>query len=348
MSIQETSTGVEPAIKGENTNTTPAAGVGVHGVSRATGVLGESETWHGVVGFSKNGGFGVYGKSPGAGVVGESTTWHGVSGISQSTTGGFGVHGKSPGAGVVGESSTWHGVGGFSESVNGGAGVYAEHKANGTALHAKSMGGFGVFAESQTNEAVHGVTQAVGTAAIAAFHGNPESDMPALYARKEGTRGHAGVFMGNVWVHGVLDVDQLRIRHADFAEEFAVTEECGVEPGMVMVLREGMVIAPCDHAYDRCVAGVVSGAGRYQAGVLLDRNARDPRRHPVALLGKVCCWVDADIAPVEVGDLLTTSATRGHAMKVADPRQALGAIVGKALAALPSGRGLVPILITLL
>jgi hypothetical protein len=237
---------------------------------------------------------------------------------------------------------------GSTESVNGGAGVYAEHKANGTALHAKSGGGFGLFAESQTNEAVHAQTNSDRTAAIAAYNSNPQSDMPALFAKKEGSRGHAGVFMGNVWVHGVLDVDQLRIRHADFAEEFVVSADAGVEPGMVMVLKDGLEIAPCEQAYDRCVAGVISGAGQYQAGVLLDRQSRDPRRHPVALLGKVCCRVDADIAPVAVGDLLTTSSTRGHAMKVADPRLALGAIVGKALAPLSSGRGLVPILITLL
>jgi len=46
------------------------------------------------------------------------------------------------------------------------------------------------------------------------------------------------------------------------------------------------------------------------------------------------------------GDLLTTSATQGHAMRVSDRSRALGAIIGKALAALDAGSGLIPILVS--
>jgi hypothetical protein len=53
-------------------------------------------------------------------------------------------------------------------------------------------------------------------------------------------------------------------------------------------------------------------------------------RSPVALLGKVYCKVDADPAPVEVGDLLTTSETPGHAMKACDSTKAFGSVIGKA------------------
>src|SRR5271165_954023 len=35
---------------------------------------------------------------------------------------------------------------------------------------------------------------------------------------------------------------------------------------------------------------------------------------------KVYCKVDADYASIEVGDLLTTSSTAGHAMKAEDPK----------------------------
>ncbi len=59
------------------------------------------------------------------------------------------------------------------------------------------------------------------------------------------------------------------------------------------------------------------------------------------------CKVDADIAPIEVGDLLTTSPTRGHAQKVADPAKAGGAIVGKALGAMRKGKGKIPVLVSL-
>jgi hypothetical protein len=100
-------------------------------------------------------------------------------------------------------------------------------------------------------------------------------------------------------------------------------------------------------AYDRRVAGVVSGAGSYAPGIVLDKQAHRRGRKPVALVGKVFCKANADHGAIAVGDLLTTSGTPGHAMKAADAAQAFGAVLGKALAPLPSGRGLVPILVTL-
>jgi hypothetical protein len=68
---------------------------------------------------------------------------------------------------------------------------------------------------------------------------------------------------------------------------------------------------------------------------------------PIALVGKVFCKVDADHSPVEIGDLLTTSPTLGHAMKVCDPIKAFGAVIGKALRPLRGGQGLIPILVAL-
>ncbi len=59
------------------------------------------------------------------------------------------------------------------------------------------------------------------------------------------------------------------------------------------------------------------------------------------------CKVDADIAPISAGDLLTTSPTRGHAQKVLERGEAAGAIVGKALASLEGGRGKIPVLVML-
>jgi hypothetical protein len=59
------------------------------------------------------------------------------------------------------------------------------------------------------------------------------------------------------------------------------------------------------------------------------------------------CKVDADIAPIEVGDLLTTSPTKGHAQKVLHPEKAIGAVLGKALAALSKGKGKIPVLVML-
>jgi hypothetical protein len=70
-------------------------------------------------------------------------------------------------------------------------------------------------------------------------------------------------------------------------------------------------------------------------------------RSPLALVGKALCKVDTTFGSVAAGDLLTTSATPGHAMKVADRTKAVGAILGKALHPLDTGRGLVPILVSL-
>jgi hypothetical protein len=70
-------------------------------------------------------------------------------------------------------------------------------------------------------------------------------------------------------------------------------------------------------------------------------------KHPVALSGRVYCWVDATKGAIKPGDLLTTSSTPGHAMKATNAAKARGAIIGKAMTALKSGRGLVLVLVTL-
>jgi hypothetical protein len=134
---------------------------------------------------------------------------------------------------------------------------------------------------------------------------------------------------------------------ADFAEEFDVLDAEMSEPGTVMVLDDAGAVRVSDGAYDHRVAGVISGAGGYKSAVIADRRDTGSDRLALALMGKAYCKVDATLSPVAVGDLLTTSATPGHAMKALDRSRALGAIIGKALRPLPAGRQLVPILITL-
>jgi hypothetical protein len=114
-----------------------------------------------------------------------------------------------------------------------------------------------------------------------------------------------------------------------------------------MVLEENGALRPSDKSYDRKVAGVISGAGDFRPGLILDRQRAAERRLPLALVGKVYCKADATFGPIEVGDLLTTSPTPGHAMKASDPVKAFGAVIGKALRPLERGAGLIPILIAL-
>jgi hypothetical protein len=114
-----------------------------------------------------------------------------------------------------------------------------------------------------------------------------------------------------------------------------------------MVLGDEGALYPSSTAYDKRVAGVISGAGKYKPGIVFDRQQSNDIRQPVALLGKVYCKVDADYAPIEVGDLLTTSSTAGHAMKATDPLKAFGTVIGKALRSLKESQGLIPILVAL-
>ncbi len=137
----------------------------------------------------------------------------------------------------------------------------------------------------------------------------------------------------------------------DIAEPFHVDHDGDIVPGMVVCIdaRSPGGLRLSASAYDRTVAGVISGAGGVRPGLTLRQTgtAADGE-HPVALSGRVWCKVDADTGgPIEPGDLLTTSATPGHAMRVADHARAQGAILGKAMTALSSGRGQVLILVTL-
>ncbi len=137
------------------------------------------------------------------------------------------------------------------------------------------------------------------------------------------------------------------LANADCAEDFNIGTELLVEPGTVMVLGEDGALFPSQYAYDKRVAGVVSGAGDFKPGIVLDKQVSDSNRQPIALLGKAFCKVDAGHGAIEIGDLLTTSSTPGHAMKADDPLKGFGTVIGKALRPLAEGQGLIPILIAL-
>ena len=66
-----------------------------------------------------------------------------------------------------------------------------------------------------------------------------------------------------------------------------------------------------------------------------------------AVPGRVWTLCDAAAGAIEPGDLLTSSNTAGHAMKVTDHARAQGAIIGKAMTSLSEGTGLVLVLVSL-
>ncbi len=175
---------------------------------------------------------------------------------------------------------------------------------------------------------------------------------------------------GNLYTRG-----SVRPASMDLAEYFAVTEP--VEPGDVLVAERKTPgrFGRGSIASDPAVIGVVSA----EPGVLLGSGisriaAADPglaleleraraagdneeearlwsrlesrfrQTHaPVALSGTVPCKVDAGYGAINIGDLLTTSPTRGHAMRASDA--APGTIIGKALEPLDAGTGVVRMLV---
>jgi hypothetical protein len=291
--------------------------------NESRGVEGWAKVSEGVVGVSISGN-GVWGQTEGAGigVLGTSNTGSGVAGRSQKATG---VRGDSTsGRGVEGWSTSNYGVTGDSQMFPGVRGTSVE--------------GRGIEGWSTNSDGVFGIsTNKNGVSAVGGHTG--------IYAKGEL---NAGFFDGNVWVSKTLTVGvDIVLANADCAEDFDIVGLEKVEPGTVMVIGQEGSLRQSDQAYDKRVAGVISGAGKYKPGIVLDKQESSRNRMPIALMGKVYCKVDASYGAIEVGDLLTTSPTLGHAMKTDDPLKAFGTVIGKALRPLEAGQGLIPILIAL-
>ena len=304
----------DPAIPGVQGVQTGDDGTGVLGIGQGNGVVGQSKGNNGFAGVrgESDGGPGVSGESVGSVGV-DAKTQTGPAALRAVSAGnGPGVFGTGLRLGVLGTSTGSEGFAGVQGESNGGPGVSGE-----------SVGSVGVDAKTQT-----------GPAALRAVHAQG---------------GVAGLFGGDVRVTRNLIVEgDIQLPNADCAEDFDIVGRVQVDPGTVMVLgAEGALVASF-RAYDRRVAGVISGAGHFRPGLVLDKRlAPGGNRQPVALMGKVFCKVDAAFGAVEIGDLLTSSPTPGHAMKTDDPAQAFGAVIGKALRPLPAGQALIPILVAL-
>ncbi len=148
---------------------------------------------------------------------------------------------------------------------------------------------------------------------------------------------------------GSFSVKTLTIRGgADLAEPFPMSEH-GIEPGSVVVIdpaHQGK-LRMSDGAYDKKVAGIVSGAGGIQPGISMIQEGKLEPGVNVSLSGRIYVKANDSAGPIEPGDLLTTSAVPGEAMKAADSGQAQGAILGKAMTSLKDGNDLVLVLVTL-
>jgi hypothetical protein len=315
----------------------PPAGV-VGESDSATGLLGASTTANGVNGIS--GGHSGLTPAAGCGVWGDSTAGYGVYATSNSNDGLFGS--SKSGDGVHGEttSPSHYGVSALNNSAWPCAAIYGS-SANGHGVHG-------------VNQSGSGTTPGSGCGLL----GESDQGIGVYGASKSG---NAGVFAGNVSVTGNINhtngnfttagsievAGDVMLTGGDCAERFDLKTLETAEPGSVMVIDDDGTLRQSETAYDRKVAGVVSGAGAFRPGIVLDQRADNEGRTIIALVGKVFCKVDADAGPIAVGDLLTSSNTPGHAMRVADPLQAFGSVIGKALRPMASGQGLLPILVAL-
>jgi hypothetical protein len=284
--------------------------------------------------------------SSGNAIRGDGISGHGVFGQS-STSSSYGVYGSnSSGVGVFGLGAE---VGVEGQSLSGIA--VKGFSANGTGLEGGTQYGTGVYAYCQSGNcrAIYAHAYGNGTAVWA----RSESVNSTIIASNTGT-GYAGEFSGNVKVNGDAIVEVLEITGgSDLSEQFDIRTnrpDLKPSPGMVVSIdpdRPGQLMLS-DKPYDRRVAGVISGAGGVKPGMLMGQTGSVANgAEPVALSGRVYCWVDATVSPVEPGDLLTTSSVPGHAMKATDPQRSHGSVFGKAMTGLARGRGLVLVLVAL-
>jgi hypothetical protein len=153
---------------------------------------------------------------------------------------------------------------------------------------------------------------------------------------------------GNVTVANNMSVNgNIAAKYQDVAEWVETTEP--LEPGMVVIVdpSEPNRVLAAPKAYDTRVAGAVSR----QPGLVL--GEKSDSKAMVAQSGRVKVKADARYGAIKIGDLLVTSPTPGHAMRSRPVRVGSermhrpGTLLGKALEALPSGKGEILVLLTL-
>lgn len=373
-----TSTGQVAGVYGRAT--AGALGTGVAGKGSAVGGFFESyistgvgaygyAPQYGLYGSSLNGGSGVYGTSGYVGIDGHATASGGYGVVGQNADGAFGflagpagngiavgVYGSASTAGVYGDSFAGNGVYGAAEQSGFGVQGYSVNSDGG---HFTTTSGFsGVYGNGPHN-GVYGQTASATDSGVwgqNTGNGNGVSGTSTgsglgVYG-SAGAGGTGGYFTASagglaLYANGECRVKVLNIiGGADVAEKFNVDEKA--DPGTVVAIDPDHSGSLCvaRGAYNRKVAGVLSGAGNLDAGLTLSAPGASGSQ-AVAMTGRVWVRCNTSDGPIELGDLLTTSDTAGYAMKVGDYARAQGATIGKAMTALPSGKGLVLALVTL-
>lgn len=153
---------------------------------------------------------------------------------------------------------------------------------------------------------------------------------------------------GNATVGGnVVASGNITAKYQDVAEW--VETVVPLEAGTVVIVdpTEPNRVLAAPKAYDTRVAGAVSS----QPGLVL--GEKSDSKAMVAQSGRVRVKADASYGAIRIGDLLVTSPTPGYAMRSrpikvgARSMHRPGTLLGKALEALPDGKGEILVLLTL-
>ncbi len=331
------------------------------------GIIGEGNNRYGVGGFSDSS-YGVFGKSnSGPGVLGEGGVT-GTVGIADVTSGNaWGVYGKT-------SSQSGYGVYGYNDNASSGVGVYGEGTTRGVlavsdevAVYGHANGGtypIGVFGEAATG--VEGDSASAGGAGgrfkntytvadennVGVWAGSWGGDIFQGHELDSGglstNRRFRVTYTGNVYADGTYyGAGGVSAGGADFAE-MVKPGQSDLEPGDVLAIGSDGNFVRSSSAYQSTVVGVYSTRPGFTAGNVLNDNDRsiDPNRIPLAVVGIVPVKASAENGSIQPGDMLVASSTPGHAMK-SGPRAAIGTVIGKALAGLDHGIGVISILVIL-
>ena len=147
--------------------------------------------------------------------------------------------------------------------------------------------------------------------------------------------------------------DELQINGgSDLAELFDVNEmDSEVIPGLLVSLDTqypGKLVLSSKE-YDPLVAGVLSGANGIKPGILMGQDETVATGSDlVTISGRTFVKANTTNGPIKIGDLLTSSAIKGEAMRATKKRKMSGTIIGKAMTPLADGEeGFVLVLIHL-
>ncbi len=186
-----------------------------------------------------------------------------------------------------------------------------------------------------------------GTAGNQFYIYDNQSNIYAITAQ----RGTGRVGIGTTTPTTMLDVDgAVTIRGgADIVEGFDASCGSQIEPGTLMVIdpQNPGKLMPSSMPYDGKVAGIVSGANGVKPGIKLGQDGVMDGDIPVAMTGRVYVKCSTENGEIQPGDLLTTAARSGHAMKATDRARAHGAVIGKAMSTLSDDTGMVLVLVNL-